>query len=146
VNSTFDVNEDGSLTDRLNTTSGIVRNTGSSVTVLQLAPGTSTPSLLASAGQNGIVGRNTFRAPGIVNVDLALSKAIEIGEGRQILIRCEAFNSLNKPQFGIPQRLLEAPSFWAGSANHRTCQIAATFSKVQFLTSGKLQRVTTMRG
>jgi hypothetical protein len=111
VNSIFDVNGDGNLTDRLNTTSGIVRSSGSPVIVLQLAAGTSTPSLLAPDGQAGAVGRNTFRAPARANLDLALSRAIELGESRQIVLRWEGFNALNTRQFGIPQRLLEAPSF-----------------------------------
>src|SRR5467141_727849 len=69
-------------------------NNGSKFTVLSVA----TQQSWKNTGQNGTVGRNTFRAPRMANVDLALSKAIEIGEGRQILIRREAFNSLNKPQ------------------------------------------------
>jgi hypothetical protein len=131
VNSTFDVNGDGNLTDRLNTTSGIIRGSGDSATVLQLAAGTSTRSVLAPNGQDGAVGRNTFRAPAMANLDLALSKAIELGESRQIMIRCEAFNALNTPQFGIPQRLLEAPSFGREVrtiAPARLLQLALKFS------------------
>ncbi|HEY6763788.1 MAG TPA: hypothetical protein VI386_03380, partial [Candidatus Sulfotelmatobacter sp.] len=112
VNSTFDVNEDGNLTDRLNTASRILRTDGHDpTTVLQLAPGLSTWAILAPTGQDGSVQRNSFRAPVQTGLDLALTKVIEVGEGRQITARCEGFNALNSPQFGIPQRLLEAPSF-----------------------------------
>jgi hypothetical protein len=38
---------------------------------LSLAPGVSAMDLLASDGAEGLIGRNTFRAPKIVNVDLA---------------------------------------------------------------------------
>lgn len=67
----------------------------------------------------------------MANLDLALSKAIELGESRQIMIRCEAFNALNTPQFGIPQRLLEAPSFGREVrtiAPARLLQLALKFS------------------
>lgn len=132
VNSTIDVNQDGNLTDRLNTPSGIVQSSGGNpITVLRLAPGVSRQSLLAPGGQSGSVGRNTFRAPTITNLDLALSRAIELSDNRQIVIRCEGFNILNIPQFGIPQRLLEAPSFGQEvrtTAPARMLQLALKFS------------------
>ena len=130
VNSTFDVNGDGNLTDRLNTSSGIVRGSGG-VSVLQLTAEKSDGSLLAPNGQAGAVGRNTFRAPGMANLDLALSRTIELGETRQITVRGEAFNVLNTPQFGIPQRLLEAPAFGQEVrtlAPARLLQVALKFS------------------
>jgi hypothetical protein len=112
VNSTFDINADGNLTDRLNSADGLTNTAGAdSRTLLRLPPGVTSGMLLASAGENGTVGRNSFRSFGTANLDLALSKTFDISESRQIRIRCEAFNALNTPQFGIPQRLLEAPAF-----------------------------------
>jgi len=130
VNSTFDVNEDGNLTDRLNTTAGLSGSTGVR-TVIGLSPGTSTQALLAANGQNGAIGRNTFRNLPSSNIDIALSKAFELGESRRVTIRCEGFNVLNSPHFGIPQRLLEAPSFGQEVrtvASPRMLQLALRFS------------------
>lgn len=119
VNSIFDINRDGNLTDRLNRTDGLVvaESDGGRVQ-LGLAPGTSPSHLLAPDGSDGAVGRNTFRAPGLFTVDLALSNAVSINERQKLILRVEAFNLLNRTHFGIPVRLLEAPGF--GSAVYTT--------------------------
>ncbi|MEW6735052.1 MAG: TonB-dependent receptor [Acidobacteriota bacterium] len=115
VNSAFDVNGDGTLTDRLNTTAGlVVRDNG--LVPLALAPGTNPLSLLAPLGttggvSNGAVGRNTFRAGGFANVDTALSKEFFRGERASVQFRLEAFNLFNRANFAIPVRVLEAPAF-----------------------------------
>jgi hypothetical protein len=109
VNSIYDVNLDGNLTDRLNTTAGIER-TGDRRQPLRLT--TNDPnSLLAPVGENGAVGRNTFRAGGILDVNLALVKRFRVREGQDILFRVDAFNFINRANYGIPVRFLEAPGF-----------------------------------
>jgi hypothetical protein len=109
VNSLFDINLDGNLTDRLNTTSGLV-STGKGRRPLQLQ--TENPfSLLASPGQDGRVGRNTFRADGLALVDLAVIKQFKFGAQQRLGLRAEFFNLFNHANFGIPVRLLEAPGF-----------------------------------
>jgi hypothetical protein len=108
VNSTSDVNLDGNLTDRLNSTAGIVI-TENRRRRLQL---TSDPALLlANPGEDGKVGRNTFRASGSLLLNLALIKNFNIGERQRITFRTEFFNFTNRANFGIPVRLLEAPGF-----------------------------------
>jgi hypothetical protein len=110
INSTIDINEDGNLTDRLNRTSGLmVKNQGPAR--IELARGVTPASLLADGGQSGSVGRNTFRAPGVAMLDMAVSKQFRIHDRHQFVIRAEAFNLLNHSHFGIPVRLLEAPAF-----------------------------------
>jgi len=108
VNTSFDVNGDGNLTDRINTVSGL-----SVIDSRQqkLALTTSPTALLAPIGQNGRVGRNTFRASGIVNTDFTLIKNFRVREGHTLVFRAEAFNLMNRTHFGIPVRILEAPSF-----------------------------------
>jgi hypothetical protein len=109
VNSIYDVNLDGNLTDRLNTTAGIER-TGDRRQPLRLT--TNDPnSLLAPVGENGAVGRNTFRAGGILDLNLALVKRFRLREGQDILFRVDAFNFINRANYGIPVRFLEAPGF-----------------------------------
>lgn len=108
VNSTFDVNLDGNLTDRLNTTSGLIV-TGHRQQPLRL---TADPrSLLAPIGQNGSVGRNTFRAGSTLELDLAVLKIFAIAGGHKLSLRADIFNLINRANFGVPVRFLEAVGF-----------------------------------
>ena len=109
VNSTIDVNLDGNLTDRLNTTDGL-EVTGDRRQPLRLTT-TNTLSLLAPFGQDGKVGRNTFRAGSVVELDLALSKKVQLSGNQSLTLRADIFNFPNRANFGIPVRFLEAPGF-----------------------------------
>jgi hypothetical protein len=76
------------------------------------------------------VGRNTFRAGGLYNLDLAVSKALSLKERYRMLWRLEAFNSFNHAAFGIPVRILEAPAFGQAVrtiAPNRMLQITGRF-------------------
>jgi len=117
VNTSFDVNLDGNLTDRPNTTNGLtVTDSRQQRLILNVAPTSllATPTI-ASNGQvtprDGAVGRNTFRAGRIINTDFTLIKNFRVKEGHDLVLRAEAFNLLNRAQFGIPVRILEASSF-----------------------------------
>jgi hypothetical protein len=108
VNSIFDVNLDGNLTDRLDRTTGLI-STGDRRQPLRL---TVDPlSLLAPIGQDGRAGRNTFRAGNMLELNLAASKVFALTTRQHLLFRTEIFNVLNRANFGIPVRLLEAPGF-----------------------------------
>jgi len=109
VNSSIDVNEDGNLTDRLNTLNGLSINDNGRTAIS--VTGSSLVSLLAPRGQDGAIGRNTFRARGLANLDLALIKRITIDDKRKLEFRTEIFNVFNRTDFGVPVRILEAPSF-----------------------------------
>ena len=109
VNSIFDVNLDGNLTDRLNTTDGLVA-TGDPRQPLRLTT-TNLAVMLAPPGQDGRIGRNTFRAGGLVEVNLAVIKAIKLDAQRRLDFRVDFFNLFNRTNFGVPARLLEAPGF-----------------------------------
>jgi hypothetical protein len=108
VNSIFDVNLDGNLTDRLNSTQGI-EQTRDRRQPLRLTADPAT--LLAPIGADGAVGRNSFRAGNFVELDLALIKNFKFGEQRSVVLRMDAFNFINRANFGIPVRFLEAPAF-----------------------------------
>jgi len=109
VNSIFDVNLDGNLTDRLNNTNGLER-TGDRRQPLRLNT-TDLLSLLAPVGQDGQVGRNTFRAGNVIELDLALTKAFQLTDEQRLIFRLDAFNFINRANFGVPVRFLEAPAF-----------------------------------
>ncbi len=109
VNSIYDVNLDGNLTDRLNTTNGI-RVTGDRSHPLELTTG-NTFSLLAPIGQDGSVPRNTFRAGNVMELDLSFIKKFDINEHQNLTFRMDIFNFPDRANYGIPVRFLEAPGF-----------------------------------
>jgi hypothetical protein len=55
-----------------------------------------------ASGTFGNLGRNAFRAPGITQVDFGLSKDISLTERMSIRFRADAFNLLNRAQYGPP--------------------------------------------
>jgi hypothetical protein len=110
VNSIFDVNLDGNLTDRLDSTNGI-QLTGDRRQPIQLAAGVNPLSLLAPVGTDGRVPRNTFRAGNILELDLSVIKSFEITEQSRLQFRVDIFNFINRANFGVPVRFLEAPGF-----------------------------------
>ncbi|MDT7807411.1 MAG: hypothetical protein QOJ70_1224 [Acidobacteriota bacterium] len=109
VNSIFDVNLDGNLTDRLNTTDGLAV-TGDRQQPLRLTTG-DLASLRATVGRDGQVGRNTFRAGNYLDLNLAAVKTFHLSESRSLVFRIEVFNFINRANFGVPVRFLEAPAF-----------------------------------
>jgi Carboxypeptidase regulatory-like domain/Bacterial Ig domain len=94
-----DINLDGNLTDRLNVSEGI-RKVDKGAVRLELPP--DPLSLQASLTKDGAVGRNTFRAPGIATIDLAINKDFKLGERQRLEMRVECFNIFNRTHFGIP--------------------------------------------
>ncbi|MCI0523839.1 MAG: carboxypeptidase-like regulatory domain-containing protein, partial [Acidobacteria bacterium] len=108
VNTSYDINMDGNLTDRLDTLNGLslIEDRRRK---LQLTTNPST--LLAALGANGRIGRNFFRANGVANTDLAVIKNFNVREGQFVMFRFEAFNLFNRTHFAIPVRILESPSF-----------------------------------
>ena len=109
INSIFDVNLDGNLTDRLNTTNGLAY-TGNRRQPIRLTAADAA-ALRAAIGNTGAVGRNTFRSSGYLLLNLALTKNFIFTEHQRLILRVEAFNFLNRANFALPVRLLEAPSF-----------------------------------
>jgi hypothetical protein len=132
VNSVYDVNQDGLLTDRLYSTQGLRAGGPDRRTALTLnsATGFSTNQLLAPAERvlgptgclaglplgsanpcDGVVGRNTFRGAGMFTMDTSLARTFAVAEDVKLVVRIEAFNAFNRANFAIPVRVLEAPSF-----------------------------------
>jgi len=111
INSMFDVNLDGNLTDR---PTGVgINRTGIREHPYDVVPGTPTSLLLAAPGQDSSIGRNAYRAGDIINFDLSLIKDFFVREDQRISFRMDIFNFLDRKNYGIPVRVLEAPSFGA---------------------------------
>jgi hypothetical protein len=108
VNSIYDVNLDGNLTDRLNTLNGLTvtgdRRQPLRVTGDGLA-------LLAPIGRDGGLGRNTFRAGNFVDVNFAVSKNFTLWRQHLLQLRADIFNAVNRANFGVPARMLGAVGF-----------------------------------
>ncbi len=102
------MNSDGNLTDRINTLSGLSIFDD---TQQKLAFSGNPTTLFAPIGRDGAVGRNTFRASGVAKTDFTLIKNFRVKEGQSVVFRAEAFNVFNRTHFGVPVRILEAPSF-----------------------------------
>jgi hypothetical protein len=109
VNSIFDVNLDGNLTDRLDTTTGLVI-TGDRRQPL-IVTATNQTALLAPIGQDGSIGRNTFRAGNLLDLDLSLARHFVFAGQRRLTLRMDIFNFINRANFGIPVRYLGAVGF-----------------------------------
>jgi Carboxypeptidase regulatory-like domain len=128
INSIFDVNLDGNLTDRLNTTKGIV-STGDRSQPYRLT--VNPASLLAPIGTDGSLRRNSFRGTNLFVSNVAVIKTIALSERYKFIFRTEIFNVLNRANYGIPVRFLESP--WFGKSTNtvtpaRRIQLSLKFS------------------
>ncbi len=110
VNSIIDINQDGNLTDRLNTLQYLTE-TGDREQPLVLAPETVFRDMLAPFGQDGAIPRNSFRAGNILDLDLSFAKRFRFRETNDVRVRVDIFNFINRANFGLPVRFLEAAGF-----------------------------------
>ncbi|HZS08274.1 MAG TPA: carboxypeptidase-like regulatory domain-containing protein [Blastocatellia bacterium] len=134
VNTSFDINLDGNLTDRIDTLNGLEVSDDRQQRLRLTAP-LATALLPQDNGRftlrDGRVGRNTFRGSGVLKTDLTLIKNFRVKEGWSFVLRIEAFNLFNRTHFGLPVRILEAPAFGRSvdtSVNPRQVQFALKFA------------------
>lgn len=82
-----------------------------------------------AAGRNGTLGRNTFRGPRYVTVDLSLSRTFRLGGARQLQARLDAFNLLNTLNLFLPNADLSLSNFGKSTQafDARTLQVGARF-------------------
>ena len=59
----------------------------------------------------GNAGRNIVEGPGIINVDMSLSKRIAVGDVRNLEFRAEVFNAANHPIWGLPNVNLSSAAY-----------------------------------
>ena len=108
VNSIFDVNLDGNLTDRPDTADGIAETGDRSQPFTLTAPA---ESLVANLGEDGSVPRNSFRSTNLWLTNAAVVKTFTFSENTKLVFRTEFFNVFNRANYGIPVRFLETPWF-----------------------------------
>ena len=68
-------------------------------------------SFAQGAGRFGNFGRNVFHGPGDVIFDITLMKRTKIGENKILEFRTEAFNILNRANFGNPNGSIGSANF-----------------------------------
>ncbi len=71
----------------------------------------------------GNLGRNAFRAPGLEQWDLGISKNFRITEGIRLQFRSEFFNVLNHTNFGLPVQTSTSASFGTITTTYPARQI-----------------------
>ncbi|MDX2029969.1 MAG: TonB-dependent receptor [Blastocatellia bacterium] len=123
-----DVNLDGNLTDRVNTINGLQQlNKGP----VRFSLPDNQLGLLAGAGSDGAVGRNTLRAPGTATIDLAIGKIFKFKDRHKFEFKAEIFNLFNRTHFGIPVHQLQFPSLGQSVDTRlpaRTIQLVGKYS------------------
>jgi hypothetical protein len=80
-------------------------------------------------GRSGSLGRNTLRGPNYSTVDLSLVRSFRLLEGKQLQLRFEGFNALNKVNLYLPNADLALGNFGKSTQafDARTLQIGARF-------------------
>lgn len=86
-----------------------------------------------AAGTNGNTGRNALRGPGLLNLDLCLTKSFplpRLGEAHRVDFRAEFFNLMNHPNFSNPTATVNSPIFGriTGAGDPRILQFALKYS------------------
>jgi hypothetical protein len=64
-----------------------------------------------ASGTNGTLGRNTFRGPRYISLDLTLSRNVQLTRGRQLQLRVDAYNALNNLNLFLPNSDLSLSNF-----------------------------------
>ena len=77
------------------------------------------------AGSIGTAGRNTFRGPRFMDVDLSMVKKFRVTEKTAVSFRAEAYNLFNNPNFAAPGFNINTPQTFG--------QITATVSNPRFM-------------
>jgi hypothetical protein len=83
------------------------------------------PSNFPAAGFIGSAGRNTFRGPRFMDIDLSLVKKFLITEKTSVSFRAEAYNLVNEVNFAAPGLNINTPQTFG--------QITSTVSNPRFM-------------
>jgi hypothetical protein len=111
VNTSVDLNQDGNATDRPLSVNGL-KSTGHRRVQLRITEPISEWAYPSNGlPAESLIGRNTFRSSGYSEVDTSVYRELDLPKVGRLTMRCDVFNLFNHPAFGIPVRILEAPSF-----------------------------------
>ena len=89
------------------------------------------PSATCAGERVGDIGRNTLRADGIANLDIAFIKNTRLTGDKRLQVRIEMFNATNTRNFGIPEGRINNNNFlnqWGTNGGSRTIWGALRFT------------------
>ena len=86
---------------------------------------------LPAAGTYGNVGRNVLTGPGLTDVDMSMFKTTRLTERSSLQFRAEAFNLLNRSNFGLPNLVMLTPSGAPASSAGAITTTATTSRQIQ---------------
>jgi hypothetical protein len=100
----------GSGLDRPNVVGGSAMYTGAphGLKFQYVNPGLYTANPIGTFGNAGHL---TLRGPGYFDVDVAVARGFRLRERLTLKVRGEAFNVLNRPNFGLPNGNLSSSTF-----------------------------------
>jgi hypothetical protein len=87
---------------------------------------------LQEAGTYGNLGKGTVIGPGLVNVDLSLSKTFDFSERSNLQFRAEFFNLFNRPNFGEFAQTAFTGSIRRNGSAGRVTDTLTTSRQIQF--------------
>ena len=79
----------------------------------------------------GNAGRNTVYGPGMQTMNLAVARSFSVAEKVRLELRAEAFNALNRSNWGTPNRFVNTPQFGSiteATTPGREFQLSARFA------------------
>ncbi len=99
----------GGFYDRPNTAVGINTNFNRNDFLNGLFPATAFPA--PAAGQDGTLGRNTFRGLSYSTLDISFGRQFSFRESKKLLFKLEAFNAFNQVNLFLPTADLSLATF-----------------------------------
>jgi Carboxypeptidase regulatory-like domain/TonB dependent receptor len=99
----------GGFYDRPNTPVGINTNFNRNDFLNGLFSASAFPA--PTAGQDGTLGRNTFRGPKYSTLDISFGRQFSFRESKKLLLKLEAFNALNQVNLFLPNADLSLANF-----------------------------------
>jgi hypothetical protein len=104
--------------------------------------GRSTPGFKVPLPGGDGIGRNVFRGPGYLNLDLGVTKYFQIMENLKMQFRAEAFNALNHPNFDHPVSASSgSPSILSTAFGQSCCTTVAPPSTQTVIQTGESARI-----
>ena len=131
LNLPVDANQDGNLSDRPSSIEKLIFYGGHGSRRVALQSGADINDFF-QLGSDGFVGRNTVRGDGLVNFDVALNKSLPLKNDRELVLRVEVFNLLNRANYGIPIRTISAPGFGSSVETVNPARIVQFAVKYKF--------------
>jgi hypothetical protein len=108
---TGDFNADGTTGDRPNAPAAGFQTGGWERSAFLTGIFRAADFTIPQRGNDGTLGRNTFRGPGYAQVDLALSKNFRISERVHSQLRLDSFNAFNRVNLNNPSTDLTSNNF-----------------------------------